>query len=177
MSEEHVPVLRMNNILDGKIDFNNLKYVSSTIKDLPRLFLKNGDLIFNRTNSFELVGKTAIYFGNEEKFTFASYLIRIRLSNYVSPLFLNYYFNSILCRTTQIEPDTIQQNGQANFNGTKLNNIICPIPSFSEQKQIAEGIDTIMKHCDDLELSIKQSKEQNVKLLQVVLKEALEKYY
>src|SRR5690606_2924579 len=54
MTSDHIPVLRMNNIQSGKLDYTNLKFVSNTIEDLPRLFLKDGDLLFNRTNSFEL---------------------------------------------------------------------------------------------------------------------------
>lgn len=56
-----IPVLRMGNIQNGVIDFSNLKYVSSEIDDLPKLYLRKGDLLFNRTNSYELVGKTGIY--------------------------------------------------------------------------------------------------------------------
>jgi len=75
MSNDHIPVLRMNNIVDGKVDFSKLKYVEKTIDDLPKLFLKKGDLLFNRTNSYELVGKAGVYKGEDNEMTFASYLI------------------------------------------------------------------------------------------------------
>ena len=128
MSSTHIPVLRMNNIQNGKIDFDKLKYVKSIIKDLPRLYLKNGDLLFNRTNSWELVGKTGVYHGDSDIMTFASYLIRVQFAKSIEVDFFNNYINSTFCRITQLEPDIIQQNGQANFNGTKLKNIICPLP-------------------------------------------------
>ncbi|QRH07915.1 restriction endonuclease subunit S [Bacillus paranthracis] len=55
-----VPVLRMNNIKNGKVVLSNLKYLDKNSKDLPRLYLRYGDLLFNRTNSYELVGKTGV---------------------------------------------------------------------------------------------------------------------
>lgn len=172
--ENDVPILRMGNISsNGEILYSKLKYISKDNKDLPRLYLKEGDLVFNRTNSFELVGKCAV-FEKKEKFTLASYLIRIRFDKSMSSNFVSNYINSSLCRDTQIEPKIIQQNGQANFNGTKLSTIIIPLPPLPEQNQIVKKLERLMSYCDDLEASIKASKEQNEQLLQQVLREALE---
>jgi type I restriction enzyme S subunit len=170
-----VPVLRMGNITsDGEVLYSNLKYVSSKISDLPKLYLKNGDLIFNRTNSYELVGKSGV-FENVEPFTLASYLIRVRFFSLIQSKFIANYINSKVCRTTQLEPQIIQQNGQANFNGTKLSNILIPLPSLSEQTRIVQKLDELMQYCNELEASIKESQMQNEKLLQQVLREALRK--
>ena len=174
LNSSNIAVLRMNNIQSGKVLLENLKYVKATIEDLPRLYLKNDDLLFNRTNSYELVGKAGIFKGESDKLTFASYLIRVQFSEFVSVDFANYYINSIQCRETQIEPDIIQQNGQANFNGTKLKNIIVPLPPLAEQKRIVEKLEKLMKYCDELEANIRESKERAESLLQVALKEALE---
>ena len=164
----------MNNIFEGNVVLDNLKYVKATIKDLPRLYLQNGDLLFNRTNSYELVGKSGVFKGENDTTTFASYLIRIQFGNLISEDFVNHYINSVQCRITQIEPDIIQQNGQANFNGTKLQNVIAPLPPLAEQKRIVEKLEKLMKFCDELEANIKSSKENAETLLQVALKEALE---
>jgi type I restriction enzyme S subunit len=169
-----IPVLRMGNIsTGGKILYSNLKYVSKSIKDLPKLYLKNDDLVFNRTNSYELVGKCGV-FNNVEPYTLASYLIRVRFGKNTSSQFISNYINSSLCRETQIEPQIIQQNGQANFNGTKLASIIIPLPPLSEQKRIVAKLDELMAYCDSLEESIKNSQAQNEMLLGQVLREALE---
>lgn len=69
-----IPVFRMNNIQNGQITFDNLKYVPKTIKDLPRLDLNTNDLLFNRISSYELVGKTGVFQAESNKYTFASYL-------------------------------------------------------------------------------------------------------
>jgi type I restriction enzyme S subunit len=173
LNSSNIPVLRMNNIQDGKLDYENLKYVSPTIDDLPKLYLKKNDLLFNRTNSWELVGKAGVYHGTDDTMTFASYLIRVQFQKGIFADFVNAYINSSLCRITQLEPEIIQQNGQANFNGTKLRNIICPLPPSSEQSRIIKRFDELMNICDGLQQSIQASREQNELLLQQVLKEAL----
>lgn len=174
MPSNNVPVLRMNNIQSGKIDLSSLKYVKAAIDDLPHLYLKNGDLLFNRTNSYELVGKSAVYHGKDDVMTFASYLIRVQFPISISVDFINNFINSNLCRVTQLEPEIIQQNGQANFNGTKLKNIICPFPPIKEQRHIVAKLEQLEKYCDDLEQSIKQSQIENSRLLQQVLRDALQ---
>ena len=174
MSAKHIAVLRMNNIQDGKINFGELKYVKESIDDLPRLYLKAGDLLFNRTNSYELVGKSGIYHGDNNAMTFASYLIRVQFSKNTSSDFINHYINSSFCRITQLEPQIIQQNGQANFNGTKLKNIICPLPPLPEQHRIVAKVESLMRLCDELEASIRQNQSYTEQLLQAALREALQ---
>ncbi|MCA8994631.1 MAG: restriction endonuclease subunit S [Planctomycetaceae bacterium] len=146
-----VPVLRMNNIRDGALDYAKLKYVPNDIDDLPRLFLESGDIIFNRTNSFELVGKTALYRGPKDSVTFASYLIRVQLLEGVGPEFVNIAMNAAYFRRTQIEPQIVQQCGQANFNGTKLQSTLIPIPPRKEQDRIVSRVNELMTLCDQLE--------------------------
>jgi len=88
--------------------------------------------------------------------------------------FINYYINSPFCRATQLVPNIIQQNGQANFNGTKLKAILCPLPPISKQYIIVNKLGILNSKCDSLDYSIKQSQDQNEMLLQQVLKEALQ---
>jgi len=172
LEAEGIPVLRMGNITTGgTLAYSNLKYVSPKIKDLPRLFLESGDIVFNRTNSYELVGKSAV-FRNEKPFTLASYLIRVRLFESLVPEYTAYFINSEICRTEFIEPDVIQQNGQANFNGTKLKTILIPLPPLAEQAAIVERVEALMTTCRALEAEIEQCRTHAAHLLQAVLKEA-----
>ena len=145
----------MGNIVDGNLISTGMKYIDQTIDDLPRLYLHKNDILFNRTNSYELVGKTAIYQGQNDVATFASYLIRIRLvSSSLFPLFFSLAMNAPYFRTTQIEPEIIQQCGQANFNGTKLSLTLIPLPPLAEQHRIVAKIDQLMALCDQLEQQI-----------------------
>lgn len=168
-----VPVLRMGNITaNGEILYSNLKFVSTSIPDLPKLYLDNGDLVFNRTNSYELVGKAGV-FENDKNYTLASYLIRVRFHSAIQTKFISNYINSKICRTTQIEPQIIQQNGQANFNGTKLSSILIPLPPASEQQRIVNKLEELIQICKELDLCVENNKRQNEQLLQQVLREAL----
>jgi type I restriction enzyme S subunit len=92
-----VPVLRMGNITaDGGLDLNDLKYLPSDHSEFPELFLQVGDLLFNRTNSPELVGKSAVYHGAPLPCSFASYLIRVRTLDGCVPDYVAYSLNSTI---------------------------------------------------------------------------------
>jgi type I restriction enzyme S subunit len=164
----------MNNIKGGKVVYDDLKYVEKSIEDLPRLYLKKGDILFNRTNSYELVGKSGCYLGNDDEYTFASYLIRVSLfKEYLVPEYVNYFINSSVCRTTQIEPHITQQNGQANFNGTKLKRILIPIPPKEEQKRIVTRLNNFMELCDELEKRISKKVKANSILMSSIIQRVL----
>ncbi len=92
-TEGEVPVLRMGNIQDGRLDTSNLKFVPRD-REVERLLLNDGDLLFNRTNSPDLVGKTAVFHGSEPM-TFASYLIRVKFrTDLIDPDFVGMWLNS-----------------------------------------------------------------------------------
>jgi type I restriction enzyme S subunit len=99
-----IPVLRMGNIRDGRIDVwidvSDLRYLPADHADFPKLLLRSGDLLFNRTNSPELVGKTAVYRDRPSPCSFASYLIRARLGPDLLPEFLSYCTNSQMGRAS-----------------------------------------------------------------------------
>ncbi|MEI7708048.1 MAG: restriction endonuclease subunit S [Chlorobium sp.] len=165
-----VPVYRMGNIFNGQLIHSGLKYVDQNIDDLPRLYLHKNDILFNRTNSYELVGKTAIYLGENDLRTFASYLIRVRLAEtHLLPLFFNRVMNSPYYRKTQIELEIVQQCGQANFNGTKLATTLVPLPPLAEQHRIVAKIDQLMALCDQLDMLIDESTCKQKTLLDVLM--------
>jgi type I restriction enzyme S subunit len=127
-----VPVLRMGNVKDGRLVWGSLKYLASDNPGLQKIMLRPGDLLFNRTNSAEHVGKSAVFEGEREVATFASYLIRVRFRPEVDPRWANMVINSPYGRA-YITSVTSQQVGQANVNGTKLKAFPLPIPSLGEQ--------------------------------------------
>ena len=165
-----IPVLRMGNIQDGQVDFTELKYLDRKSKDIPKLYLKSKDLLFNRTNSFELVWKTAIFLEPDDTYTFAWYLIRLRvMRGLINAFYVNNYINSQIFRKTQIEPTIVQQCWQANYNGSKLVNTVFPLPPIKEQVRIVEKIDEFIQCCELLDKQVKQSKERSEKLMESVL--------
>lgn len=170
-----VPVLTMGNIQDGYVVWNNEKRIPESSEELPNLYLKKFDLLYNRTNSAELVGKTGIYLGEDDCRTFASYLIRIRCSTDNSlPAYLNLAMNAPIFRETQIVPLIKQQTGQANVNGTALKNMLIPLPPIAEQHRIVAKVDELMALGDQLEAGLTQAEQTRVRLLEAVLNLALE---
>ena len=167
-----VPILRMANItLDGRILFDNLKYLPSDHGEFPGLILESGDLLFNRTNSVDLVGKTAVYFGKPLPCSFASYLIRVRFLQGVDPSFAACALNSGLGRTW-IMRVVNQTVGQANVNGTKLAAFAFPLPPTDEQDAITEAARDQMTEVDRLEAEIEATLHGAHALRQAILKHA-----
>ena len=164
----------MGNIQDGLVVWSNEKRIPQTSEDLPALYLQKFDLLYNRTNSAELVGKTGIYLGEDRVRTFASYLIRLRPSLLSSnPRFLNMAMNTPKFRETQIIPLIKKQTGQANVNGTALKNMLIPVPPLAEQHRIVAKVDALMALCDRLEASLTTAVETRRRLLEAILAGAL----
>ena len=130
-----VAVLRMGNIQSGEIDYSDLVY-SSDIDDIAKYTLIKNDLLFNRTNSAEWVGKTAIYRGNIPAI-YAGYLIRMR--TFIDSEYLNVVMNSGYAKAycNSVKADGVNQS---NINAQKLGNLLVPIPSPAEQKRISSNI-------------------------------------
>ncbi len=134
-----VPVLRMGNIQDGELDLSGLKYLPQDHDEFPQLHLEDGDLLFNRTNSPELVGKTAVYRSQGRPCSFASYLISVRFSTGYIPELASAFINSAYGRRW-IKSVAVQQVGQANVNGSKLAALAIPVPPFREQVEIVAAL-------------------------------------
>lgn len=142
-SNGEYPMLRMNNYLDGRIVPYPLVYVNLNEKDFNTYKLKTGDILFNRTNSHELVGKTGI-FNLQGDYVFASYLVRLRVNHkLLLPEYLTYYMNSIEGKK-QIESMKSRGVSQSNINPTIMKNkFTCPTPSISEQRRIVEILNAV----------------------------------
>lgn len=170
-----VPVLKMGDIQGGNVILGGQKAVPPTTEGLPYLFLEPDDLLYNRTNSAELVGKTGIFRGPAQQYSFASYLIRIRCANgMVSPTFLNFAMNAPMFRETEIVPHLKQQCGQANVNGTILRNMRIPVPPAAEQRRIVAKVDELMALCDRLKADLVDSRSRQARLADTLIAAALE---
>lgn len=158
-----VPVLKMGDIQNGQLILGDHKMMSTDVDDLPFLYLKNNDILYNRTNSSELVGKTGIFKGENDKYSFASYLIRIRCnSSNVLPDYVNLSMNTPLFRTTQIVPHIKKQCGQANVNGTLMKSMLVSIPPLNEQKHILIKVNELISACNLLKSSLAKSKKNQL---------------
>ncbi len=167
-----VPVIRMGNIQQGRIEWNNLAYTNEKA-DISKYSLTKGDVLFNRTNSPELVGKTAIYNG-EMPAIFAGYLIRInQIAVLLDCKYLNFWLNS---HPAKVYGNSVKTDGvnQSNINGEKLKSYPLPYCSPQEQSQIVQEIETRLSVCDNIESTIRESLEKAEALRQSILKKAFE---
>lgn len=167
-----VPVLRMGNIQKGRFDLTDLVYTSDE-KETSKYLLKKDDVLFNRTNSPEWVGKTAI-FKVARKAIFAGYLIRInRIDDLINADYLNYFLNSEFAKQygNSVKTDGVNQS---NINGQKLKGYPIPICSLNEQMNVVQEIETRLSVCDKLEEIIETSLQQAESLRQSILKQAFE---
>lgn len=162
-----VVVLRMGNLQNGEIDWSNLAYTSDE-EDIKKYLLKSGDVLFNRTNSPELVGKTSIYRG-EMPAIYAGYLIKLDYEkNIVVGDYLNYYLNSSKAKEyyMQVKTDGVSQS---NINAKKIGEFEIPLPTLPEQHEIVRLIDDLLAR----ERKAQQAAEQALASIDLMKKSIL----
>ncbi|WP_365742970.1 restriction endonuclease subunit S [Nostoc sp. JL33] len=164
-----VPVLRMGNIQQGKLDWNDLVFTSD-INEIEKYQLLTGDVLFNRTNSPELVGKTAVYKG-ERPAIYAGYLIRVRCSADLLPDYLNYCLNSPAGRDYcwHVKSDAISQS---NINARKLAAFEFELPPIEEQAEIVRRTENLFAYADRVETHYKAAHTQVDRLIPTLLAKA-----
>ena len=142
LGESGYPVLRMNNLLDGEAELSDLKFTDAPVPG--HLWLKDGDVLFNRTNSWEHVGRTGIWRGQIESATFASYLVRLNPNpDKLLPEMLNFWLNweRIQIAMRRQATPAVQQ---VNINPTNLRSIPAAFPrELDEQEAITGRLSTV----------------------------------
>ena len=161
------PVLRMGNIQNGKIDWEKLVYTNND-EEIEKYLLKQYDLLFNRTNSREMVGKTAI-FESTQKTIYAGYLVKFRPIN-SNPYFVNIVLNSKTHREwcNEVKTDAL---GQSNINAEKLKNFVAPLPPLAEQKEIVSRVEKLLANVTELEKQITERETLTKQMLQSIMKD------
>jgi len=130
----------MGNLQSGRIDWNDLVYTDDE-QEIAKYALRPGDVLFNRTNTIDLVGKTSIYAG-ERPAIFAGYLIRVNVNkDKLDSRYLNYILNTELAKKYSLKVLSVAVS-QANINGQKLKTYPVPLPpTTTEQSAIANALD------------------------------------
>ncbi|MXP21950.1 hypothetical protein GIY30_11375 [Gordonia sp. HNM0687] len=149
-TEGKYPVLRMGNLTaNGRIDVSDLKYMDLAADQLERYTVRSGDLLFNRTNSPDLVGKTAVYRSSDPA-AYAGYLIRVRTNDNGDPEYISGYLNSrhgkavlrSMCKSII---------GMANINARELQGIKILKPPIVDQRAYAQSVAAVEAHQRSLE--------------------------
>lgn len=163
------PYIRMNNITySGYLDLDNLKYIDIEDEELEKCIVRKGDVLFNRTNSAELIGKTCV-FNLDKPMIIAGYIIRIRLINEVLPIYLSMFLNSdygkILLRG--MAKGAVNQ---ANINAQELKSIKIAKPPIELQNQFADFVKQVDKLKSEMEKSLKELEDNFNALMQRAFK-------
>lgn len=168
-STGRVPVLRMGNIQNGRLDWTDLVFTSDR-QEIEKYRLSAGDLLFNRTNSPELVGKTAVYRGEREAI-YAGYLIRVRCSDRLLPDFLHY---SLSCPAGREHLASVRTDGvsQSNINAKSLAAFEFALPSIEEQREIVRRVEALFALADAIEKRVAAATARADKLTQAILAKA-----
>lgn len=153
--------LRMNNLTyDGRFDLTDLKFISLNNDELEKCVVRKGDVLFNRTNSLDLIGKTAEFDFNEDM-VIAGYIIRIRLKETIVPKFFSMYMNT---DEMKLHLRTIAKGAvnQANINAQELQEIPIYLPPIELQNQFVDFVRQVDKSRFDIKKSITELEREVV---------------
>ena len=166
-----VVVLRMGNLQNGEIDWSDLAYTDDP-EDIDKYMLSPGDVLFNRTNSAALVGKTSIYRG-EYPAIYAGYLIKL---DYDHSVIIGEYLNYALNTTDAREYcNTVKTDGvnQSNINAKKIGAYEINVASIDEQKEIV----LILKRLLESERQAKETAEAVLEQIDTIKKSILSRSF
>jgi len=165
--------LRMYNIDRGKIVWKDIKRMNLTKEEIDEYLLVPGDLLVNRVNSRELVGKAAVISSGIEKCVFESKNIRVRILNeVVNPYYLCYHFT--LAGTDYFNRNAQQVVGMASISQPQIARFPVLLPPLTEQRRIVAKVERCFSVCDKLEVTIADSLQKAESLRQSILKKAFE---
>ena len=146
--------LRMGNITsDGHLDLLDLKYIDIPNEEVEKCIVRHGDILFNRTNSYELIGKTCM-FDLLEPMIIAGYIIRVRLSNNLHPRYVSIMFNLPSFKKL-LRSKAKGAVNQANINSKELASIRIPLPPLPLQQEFAKRIELIEQQKAQISSTIK----------------------
>lgn len=167
--EGKAPVLRMGNIQNGLLTWEDLLFTSDKA-EIAKYKLSTGDVLFNRTNSPELVGKTAVFRGEREAI-YAGYLIRVRCSEKLLPDFLSFCLNGPIGLHWRWEVKT-DGVSQSNINATKLAAFEIELPSTDEQREIVRRVEALFALADKVQAQYEAVRARVDKLTPALLAKA-----
>ena len=138
-------LLRITDIQDGKVNWKDVPF--TTVENAENYLLRKDDIVFARIGA--TVGKSFLVTELPFESVYASYLIRIRLFDCISPSYLYQFFNSY-CYWEQITDKSVGV-GQPNCNGTSLKELFIPLPPLHEQKRIVPAANALLKYASVIE--------------------------
>lgn len=168
-------IIRIDNFYNGKINsFSTFQRVQLEKEEIAKYSLEPGDLIVNRVNSIEYLGKTGLVKDYPEAVVFESNIMKLVIDkNQISSHYLNHFLNSVGGRA-QLLQNAKHAVNQASINQKDVSNVFVPLCSLKEQYQIVQEIESRLSICDQVEANIQESLAKAEALRQSILKKAFE---
>ena len=145
-----VPIYRMSNIQRARLTQDDMKFVELPSAEAKKYALGPGDILINRTNSLELVGKAACVEDSSAKGVFASYLVRLVVDRTrVDPVYVTFVINSRIGRDYVLRTAR-RAIGMVNINSREIARMPLPIPSLEQQRRMVATFREVRQTCDAL---------------------------
>ena len=158
----------MNNITyGGELDLTDTKRIDIPDNELDKCTVRRGDVLFNRTNSKELVGKTCVY-NRDEMMVLAGFVIRVRVTERILPEFLSAFLNTDFSKQMLLGMCKAAI-GQANINAQEMQDIGIYLPPTELQRQFVQ----FKEQTDKSKLAVQKSLEE----LELLKKSLMQQYF
>jgi len=168
------PVLRIPNVVGGKISLEDVKFGKLSEHEVKELSLKKGDLIFIRSNgSLSIVGQCTLLRQSLVNHAYAGYLIRARIfCDSVCAEYISLMMKTVFIRD-QIEKPIRTTTGVKNINSSELSNLKLVLPPLLMQKMIVEKTDVLLSFCESLQSRLRSAQQTHLHLADALTDAAL----
>ena len=134
----------------GKFKDDAFKYVDIPEKDASKYWLRNNDLLIQRSNSRELVGTSCIYTGADNAYIYPDLMMRMRVLNGVDVQYIDYVLKSPMTRNYYMASASGTSESMPKINQKTVSFTLVPLPPFAEQKRIVEKLEQLLPLCERL---------------------------
>lgn len=173
--ETPIKTLKLGAVTYGIFDPNEYKYINEEIPKDAYCWLKNGDILIERSNSIEYVGICAIYTGKDDEFMYPDLLMRFRTSDSLSKEYIHKVLVSPFNRQYFMNNAKGSQKTMPKINQETVSNTLIPLPPLAEQKEIVSRVEKFLANVTELEKQITEREEMTKQLMQSIMKDVFEK--
>lgn len=167
--------LKLGAVTYGIFNPNEYKYINEIIPKDSCYWLKNGDILIERSNSPEYVGICAIYDGKDNEFIYPDLLMKFRVNELLSTELIHKILISSFSRKYFMSKAKGAQKTMPKINQETVVNAMIPLPPLAEQKEIVTKVESLLAKVTELENQIQERKKISVQLMQSVLKNAFDR--
>lgn len=169
-----IKTLKLGAVTSGIFDSSECKYINEEIPQDAYCWLKNGDILIERSNSLEYVGMSAIYTGNDNEFIYPDLLMRFRVSNEALTEYVHKVLIAPFNRLYFMSKAKGAQKSMPKINQDCVINTLIPLPPLKEQKEIVTKVEILLAKATELENQMQERETYTNQLMQSILKDAFE---